>query len=69
MNHETVLSIPGMACQDCVSSIGKALEANPGVSQYDIDLPNKTARIESTVAPDELISAIKLAGYEATVLK
>jgi copper chaperone CopZ len=69
MTNEIVLSIPTMACQGCVTNIDKALQDRSGINNYDIDLPTKTVRIDSVLPQEELIAALKSAGYEAAPVK
>ena len=69
MTNETVLSIPTMACQGCVNNIDTALKDRSGISEYDIDLPTKTVRIDSVLPQDELVAVLKSAGYEADPVK
>lgn len=69
MTNKTVLSIPGMACQGCVTNINSALQKRTGISDYDIDLATKTVRIDSLLPQQALIAALKSAGYEAVPVK
>lgn len=64
---QTHLLLPGVSCVKCVGTIEKALLAVPGVSQVAVNLGNKTADVVGDVAADQLVKAVKEAGYTATV--
>ena len=70
-NQEIRLSIEGMGCASCVGKIEKKLNILDGVVTADINLVDRTARVEAR--PDTLeaniIDAIESAGsYQAKVL-
>jgi len=60
------LSVPGMKCGGCVSSIEAALNNEVGVTYVDISLETKTVSVKSNLPASTLIGALKVAGYEAT---
>lgn len=62
--------IDGMSCGHCSARVEKALNAIDGVSAR-VDLNNKTAYIENgnTVKDEEIIRAVKDAGYEVVGIK
>lgn len=62
--------IDGMSCGHCSARVEKALNAIDGVSAR-VDLDNKTAYIENgnTVKDEEIIRAVKDAGYEVVGIK
>lgn len=62
--------IDGMSCGHCSERVEKALNAIDGVSAR-VDLNNKTAYIENgnTVKDEEIIRAVKDAGYEVVGIK
>lgn len=65
------LSIPGMHCSSCEKMIGLKLEELTGIKESTISAPNKHGTItfdDSVVSVDEILAAIKAAGYDATVL-
>ena len=61
------LSIRGMSCQHCVASVEKAVGELPGVSRVKVDLEAGAAEITGG-SPEEVISAVTQAGYEASTL-
>lgn len=63
------LSVEGMHCGGCVSSVEKALGSNSSVRAVDVDL--STGRVSvtgmGTLNPDELIATLGMAGFTASV--
>lgn len=72
MDSQTVrLKITGMSCGGCVSSVESALKAVVGIADVLVDLQSGTAEItlsDSAITPDQLVMAVKLAGYDARVM-
>ncbi len=62
-------SIGGMSCAGCVASVEKALAAVAGVSQSAVNFAEHTADIEGDFVVDEVINAVREAGYEAALLE
>ncbi|MCF6208024.1 MAG: heavy metal translocating P-type ATPase [Ghiorsea sp.] len=70
-NQEIRLSIEGMGCASCVGKIEKKLDAVDGIVTANINLVDRTARVEarSDVIEANIIDAIESAGsYHAKVL-
>ncbi|MBK1669129.1 copper-translocating P-type ATPase [Rhodovibrio sodomensis] len=61
------LTIEGMTCASCVSTVERALNRVPGVAGASVNLANKQARVRLSqkVEPDRLAQAVKDAGYGA----
>ncbi len=66
-NHR--LSIAGMSCAGCVSTVETALRKVPGVTQATVNFAEHTAQVVGEVAANQLIKAVKDAGYDATELR
>ena len=64
----SVIKVIGMSCQHCVRAVRTALEAVPGVTGVAVDLEGAMARIEGEAAQQDLIHAIREAGYQAEPL-
>ena len=67
---ELTLAIQGMTCASCVNRIEKALSGIPGVMSASVNLATESARIHylaQMLSSDDLIRAIALAGYEASL--
>jgi len=65
---EIRLSIAGMMCAGCVSSVEEALTGVPGVTSAQVNLGERTANVAGEFDMDVLKSAIKKAGFEAAEL-
>ncbi len=62
------LSIDGMHCAGCVSKVEAALKGVEGVAEVQVNLANRTARIDGIEGPEAinaLIGAVEKAGYKA----
>ena len=69
MTSEHRLSIAGMSCAGCVASVEKALQAVTGVQSASVNFAEHTAQVSGDVAVEELITAVKAAGYDAAELR
>ncbi len=63
------LSIIGMSCAGCVSSVENILNGVTGVSSATVNFAEHTAIIEGDIQPSTLIDAIRAGGYDATELR
>ena len=62
-----VVGIAGMSCQGCVSSVTKALQALPGVTEVKVTLEPAQAEIvydPQKVKPSSFKTAIEEAGFD-----
>ena len=70
-NHETgaalVLSISGMTCGGCANTLTRVLSRVPGVTRAEVDLVSGRARVLGTARRDELLAAVRRAGYGAEI--
>ena len=67
---EVTLAVAGMTCTACAAIIEKTLGRLDGVSSASVNLAAETATIEfdpTSLGPDELIEAVRTAGYDAEV--
>jgi copper chaperone len=65
----TRLQVEGMTCGHCVSTVEKALRNQTGVRNASVHLESGAAEVEydeASVAPEQLIAAIREEGYSAT---
>jgi copper chaperone len=65
----TTLTIKGMTCMGCVSSVTRVLKATPGVTDAHVSLEPAQAKVDYDAAltnPDQLKAAVEDAGYEAS---
>lgn len=70
-NDETgeslVLSISGMTCGGCANTLTRVLARVPGVTRAEVDLASGRAQVLGTARPDELLNAVRRAGYGAEI--
>jgi len=62
------LAIHGARCAGCVNTIETALRAVPNVKSAAMNLVDRSAIVEGAADADALITAVKNAGYDATLL-
>lgn len=65
----TRLSISGMHCAGCVTSVERSLKAVPGVDTATVNLAERTATVTGVAGEQSLIGAIAQAGYQGVVLR
>ncbi|AOZ51920.1 heavy-metal-associated domain-containing protein [Chromobacterium vaccinii] len=66
---ELILNIDGMTCGGCVKSVTGLLSGMAGVSDAQVSLEDKQARVAydaATVSPEELAAAVADAGFDVT---
>ena len=64
---DVTLSVTGMTCKGCESSVKRVLEAIPGVLSADVSLERKQALVRfdpSRTGVEAMKAAISEAGYE-----
>jgi copper chaperone CopZ len=64
------ISVEGMTCAGCASSVASEIEKVPGVASCTVDLAKKVAEVRLTnadVQPTALVSAVQTAGYTGTI--
>ena len=63
---EKKMLIEGMKCMHCKASVEKALKGVAGVTDAEVDLEAKTARIvaDSDVTDEALMTEVKEKGFE-----
>lgn len=58
-------NVPEMSCGHCTSAIEKEIRAADPAAVIACDLTDRTVNVQSNLATDALLVAIKEAGYEA----
>jgi len=61
----TTIDVEGMSCAGCEQNVEDALGTVPGVTDATADNERGTATVHGDADPDDLITAIEDAGYEA----
>jgi copper chaperone len=59
------LSISGMTCGHCVSSVRTALQDVRGAAVHDVRVGFAEVALDDATAPDAVVAAVQEAGYEA----
>ncbi|MEN8167698.1 MAG: heavy-metal-associated domain-containing protein [Pseudomonadota bacterium] len=59
------LNVTGMTCPHCLNSVTKALEAVAGVEMAEVSLDTGEALINGAADVQQLLAAVKEAGYSA----
>lgn len=62
------LSIPDMSCGHCKAAVEKAVAAADPAARVQVDLPARTAEIETAAAPEAVLAALAAEGYPAQIL-
>lgn len=65
MSKEMEFTVEGAGCGSCVKAIEGALNAAEGVEKARFDLDSKTASVTTSLTPDQIVSLIDEAGYDA----
>jgi uncharacterized membrane protein YraQ (UPF0718 family)/copper chaperone CopZ len=65
MNEKTekIIHIEGMSCQHCVMSVKKGLSSLDGVTEVDVNLEAKIARVKGQIDDDKIKATINELGY------
>ncbi|MHB8536203.1 MAG: heavy metal translocating P-type ATPase [Sulfuricaulis sp.] len=63
------LSISGMTCAGCVTTVENALKNVPGVNEATINFAEHTATVQGNVDPKLLLVAVTASGYGAAELR
>ena len=58
-------SVTGMSCAACSARVEKAVSAVPGVTSCSVSLLTNSMGVEGSASPDEIIKAVRDAGYGA----
>ena len=66
---ETRLSIMGMSCAGCVSTVEGALSAVPGVVSVNVNFADHSAMVKGNADPQALKQSVVSAGYDAAVME
>jgi copper chaperone CopZ len=64
----TRLAVSGMSCVGCVSSVTRVLSRVSGAAKVRVDLEAGYAEVQGSAAPNDLVAAVRKAGYGAELL-
>ena len=62
-------TVTGMSCAACSARVEKAVSAVPGVDSCAVSLLTNSMGVEGNAAPEDIIKAVKAAGYGAKLKK
>lgn len=60
-------NIKGMNCPHCQATVTKSIAAVDGVKQVDVNLSTGKAVVEGRHNPDDVINAVRSAGFDAFI--
>ena len=63
----TQFNVTGMSCAACATRIEKAVNNVAGVSECAVSLLTNSMGVDGTASPDDIIKAVKAAGYGASL--
>jgi copper chaperone CopZ len=66
--NRIVLSIEGMTCSGCVSTVRRVLSRVPGVTSAEVDRAKGRALVEGSFQPEALVAAAEAAGFGAQIV-
>ncbi len=61
---DNIYKVPDMSCKHCVMSIENEIKKVAGVKKIDISLADKLVKVIGEYKRDDVINAIKNAGYK-----
>jgi len=66
---KTTASISGMTCAHCVRAVFTSLAGVEGIASADVSIGRAVIEHDGTLPPEQIRSAIAVAGYEVTDFK
>jgi copper chaperone CopZ len=63
--EDATLSITGMTCSGCANTVKRVLSRLPGVTRAEVDHTSGRATVSGTARPEDLVAAVRAAGYGA----
>ncbi|MGO4956176.1 heavy-metal-associated domain-containing protein [Luteococcus sp. Sow4_B9] len=66
--QHTTLRAQGFSCPSCVSKIEKQVQRMPGVNAVEVKFASSRIEVdhEPSVTPEDLVAAVRKAGYESS---
>ncbi|QKL00421.1 copper resistance protein CopZ [Pseudomonas sp. NY5710] len=62
-----VFNVQGMTCGHCVKAVTRAVQEQDAAAKVEVDLMAKQVRVQSTLAQEQVLAAIRDEGYQAEV--
>ncbi|MFK9097132.1 heavy-metal-associated domain-containing protein [Pseudomonas guariconensis] len=60
-----VFNVQGMTCGHCAKAVTRAVQAQDAAAQVQVDLPSQQVRVQSQLAAEQILAAIREEGYQA----
>lgn len=60
-----VFNVQGMTCGHCVKAVTRAVQEQDAQAKVEVDLAGKTVRVQSSLAAEQVLAAIREEGYQA----
>ncbi|MCE1117819.1 MULTISPECIES: heavy-metal-associated domain-containing protein [Pseudomonas] len=62
-----VFNVQGMTCGHCVKGVTRAVQEHDPEARVEVDLAARQVRVESALAAERIVAAIREEGYQAEV--
>nr|WP_225780267.1 cation transporter [Pseudomonas sp. Marseille-Q3773] len=62
-----VFNVQGMTCGHCVKAVTRAVQDQDAAAKVEVDLAARQVRVQSKLAQEQILSAIREEGYQAEV--
>ncbi|MNV56684.1 Copper chaperone CopZ [compost metagenome] len=62
-----VFNVQGMTCGHCVKAVTRAVQEQDAEARIEIDLAGKLGKVQSELAAEQILAAIREEGYQAEV--
>ncbi|WP_336333519.1 heavy-metal-associated domain-containing protein [Pseudomonas putida] len=60
-----VFNVQGMTCGHCVKALTRAVQEQDAMAKVEVDLAGKQVRVQSELAQEQILAAIRDEGYQA----
>jgi len=60
-----VFNVQGMTCGHCVKAVTAAVQGQDAAAKVEVDLAAKQVPVDSQLASEQILAAIREEGYEA----
>lgn len=62
-----VFNVQGMTCGHCVKAVTRAVQEQDAAAKVEVDLAARQVRVQSELAQEQILMAIRDQGYQAEV--
>lgn len=60
-----VFNVQGMTCGHCAKAVTRAVQEQDAAAKVEVDLAGKQVRVQSELAQEQILTAIRDEGYQA----